>query len=163
MSAEAKDKPGVKCVAYRNTGTYGTPTWTPLTCIKDANVAKPWDLSEASVRATRVKLYAPAQVDFAVSITVKCDNVDTGYKALNAKTVDATVLDMLILDGPLTDEGAEGVRAHWHVSDTGQDQSIGVGATYKTLDLKPGFSTEGWPMAVAVGAASAITMTAPGA
>lgn len=162
MAATSGNKAGVKAKLYRNTGTYGTPTWTELTFVRDVNIGQPWDFSEASIRATRVKLYAPSQKDFAPTVTVKCDNADPGYIALCAVDVTAGVIDTLVLDGALTDEGARGVRAHFHYSDTGQDQSVGVGAMYKTFEMKPGFSSEGWPMGVVVGASSALTMTAPG-
>ena len=162
MAAVSAVKPGIKCVAYRNTGTYGSPTWTALNLVSDANVGKGWEFGPADVRATRVKLYAPSQMDMNPTITMRCDDLDTGYKAISAASVSAAVIDMLLLDGPIATEGTEGIRAHFHISDTGQDQGKSVGTVYKNFELKPGLSSEGYPQNVIMGATSTLNMTAPG-
>jgi hypothetical protein len=164
MAAVSAIKPAIKAVIYRNTASstpYASPTWTALTLVRDVNAARPWDFGDASIRATRVKLYHPTQMDFAFSMTMRCDDLDTGYLAIDAAAVSGAVLDLLILDGALTVEGSRGVRAHFHVSDTGQDQAIG-NILYKTYELKAGFSSDGVPKAISVGASSAITATDPG-
>jgi hypothetical protein len=160
MPAVSAIKPAIKAKFYRNTGNYGTPVWVAIDYIRDANVGKGWDFTDASIRGTRVKLYAPTQVDFALTATARCDDLDAGYLALDALTVNGATADFLVLDGALTVEGTRGVRADFHVSDAGQDQSIG-NVLYKQFELKPGVSAN-FPMAIVVGASSAITMTAPG-
>jgi len=161
MAATSAVKQAIKAVVYRNTGTYGSPTWTAITAVKDASSATPWDLTDASTRATRVKLYAPTQIDFAATLTVRCDDADTGYNALADASISGTAQDLLILDGPIATEGVRGVRAHFHVSATGQDQAIG-NVLYTNFDLKPGFSTDGTPKAIVTGSGSALTATSPG-
>ena len=132
-------KAGIAGVAYRNTGTYGSPTWTAAPIVADVQFALPWDFGDGSSRVTRAKLYGKTQVDASVSPTA--------------------VLDMLILDGPVTKEGARGVRAHFLFSLAGQPQGRGDGV-YTTFDLKFGVSSEGVPSAVIVGASSALTAVA---
>ena len=166
MAAAYGIKIGPKCVAYRNTGTYGTPTWTAITFVRDAQVAIPWDLVEASIRDTRVKLYHPTQIDFAVSLTVRCDDADAGYQALLGAAQEGTTIDMMILDGLVSVEGSAGVRSHFHVSMTGQPQGTGD-VLYATFDLKPGFGLDGSsaaakPKYAVAGAASAMTFSDPG-
>ncbi len=166
MAAAYGIKIGAKAVAYRNTGTYGTPTWTAITNVRDASVAYPWDLVDASIRATRVKLYAPTQIDFAVSLTVRCDDLDAGYQALLAAAQEGTTIDMLIMDGLISVEGSAGVRAHFHATLTGQPQGIGD-VLYATFDLKPGFGLDGSaapavPKYAVAGASSAVTYPDPG-
>lgn len=161
MAASSAVKAGIKAVIYRNTGTYGSPTWTAITLARDTQTNAPWDLAEASVRATRVKLYHPTQIDFQCSATVRADDADTGYNALADAAVSGTALDLLILDGPISTEGTRGLRAHFHVSLNSSPEEIG-GAIYKTFDLKPGFSTDGTPKAIVTGASSALTQTSPG-
>ncbi|WP_020473383.1 hypothetical protein [Zavarzinella formosa] len=160
MSATAGVKPAVKAKVYLNTDEYDDPTWVDMDIIRDVNTGKPWDLGDASTRASRVKLYAPTQQDWALTATARCDNADTNYKALTGASVSAAMLDLLILDGPITSEGTEGYRAWLHVSETGQDQTIGNNL-YKNFDFKPGVAPD-LPKCVTVGASSALTMTSPG-
>ena len=169
MAAAFGIKIGPKCVAYRNTAVstpYASPTWTAINNVRDASVAIPWDLVEASIRDTRVKLYHPTQIDFAVSLTVRCDDADAGYQALLAAAQEGTTIDMMILDGPVTTEGSAGVRSYFHVSLTGQPQGIGD-VLYATFDLKPGFGLDGSaapakPKYAVAGASSAMTYSDPG-
>jgi hypothetical protein len=161
MAAVSAVKPAIKAIIYRNTASYGSPTWTALTLVRDVNAARPWDFGDASIRASRVKLYHPTQMDFAFSMTMRCDDADTGYLAIDAAAVSGAQIEFLILDGPLTTEGTRGVRASFHISDTGQDQAIG-NILYKNYELKAGFSTDAYPKAISVGASSALTETAPG-
>lgn len=160
MAATSAVKTGIAARAYRNTGTYGSPTWTALNLIKDARSPKPWDMVEAGSRETRAKLVAKTRIDLSPQLVVRADDADAGYAALVAAAISPTTLvDMMILDGPVTTEGVRGVRAEWHVSQTEQPQEAD-GVIYDTFDLKPGWSSNGYPSSVAVGTASACTFTA---
>ena len=161
MAATSAVKPAIKAVIYRNTGTYGSPTWTAMTLVRDVNISRPWDFASADVRATRVKLYAPTQMDFAVTMTMRCDDADTAYLAVDAAAISGAAVEFLILDGPIATEGVRGVRSHFHISDTGQDQAIG-NVLYKNYELKAAFSTDGVPKAIVTGATSSLTATDPG-
>lgn len=160
MAASAGAHVAVKAKLYRNSGTYGSPTWAALDLVKDVSTGSPWDMVDASVRGSRVKLYAPTQIDFAINMTMRIDYADTGYQAIRAAAVSAAALDLLVLDGAITEEGAQGFRADFHVSLTAQDQAIG-NVLYDSFDLKPGVATN-YPKAIVVGTASALTPTAPG-
>jgi hypothetical protein len=160
MAATAGAHVGVKAKIYRNTGTYGSPTWVAMDLVKDVSVGMPWDMVDASVRGSRVKLYAPTQTDFSINMSMRIDYADTAYLAIRAASVSATAQDLLVLDGAVTEEGAQGFRADFHVSLTAQDQAIG-NVLYDSFDLKPGVATN-YPKAIVMGAASAITATTPG-
>lgn len=168
MAATAGIKIGAKCVAYRNTAgstPYASPTWTGIDHVRDSTNAFPWDMADASVRASRVKLYHPTQQDFAVSLTVRCDDANAGYQALLAASQEGTTLDLLLMDGSNLTEGAAGVRAHFHASLTGQPQGIGD-VLYATFDLKPGFGVNDsgapvYPKYVVAGAPTGTPATVP--
>ncbi len=170
MAASPGIKPAIKAVLYRNTASdgtkYATPTWTAVDHVRDVSAATPWDMASADIRATRVKLYHPTQQDFAFSAVVRCDDANAGYQALLAASQEGTALDLLILDGPIGVEGSAGVRAFFHVSNTGQDQAIG-NVLYSTFDLKPGFGVNdsgaaAYPKYAVAGASGAMTFADPG-
>lgn len=161
MAATDGVRVGIACKIYRNTGSYGTPTWTEIGHARDVDVAAPWEFADASIRATRVKLYAATQVDFAPSVVVRKNDADAGYQALRAAADEATAMDLLILDGAVTNEGARGFRAHFTPSLTGAPQTINA-VVYDTFELKPAYSTDGYPQYAVVGASSNVTFSAPG-
>jgi hypothetical protein len=161
MAAAVGSKLGIQCKVYRNTGTYGSPTWVAINLVRDDSPASPWDMVPADSRETPVKLYEKTQIDFTDTLTVRCDNADAGYQALCNTAAGRTPIDLLILDGPITVEGTLGYRAHWHLSKTGQDQAIGS-VLYAQFDCKPAPHSAGTPKLVSVGASSALTLTDPG-
>jgi hypothetical protein len=160
MAAVSKVKAGIAAKAYVNTGSYGTPVWAAADCVADAQPAFPWDFGDASSRATRAKLYGKTQIDLSCQLVCRADDADATYQDfVDAAFDDETALDMLILDGAITDEGARGVRAHYLFSLSSQPQGRGD-LVYSTFDIKPSYSTEGAPKSVVMGAASAPTFTA---
>lgn len=161
MAAASGVKVGIKSKIYRNTGTYGSPTWTEITLVRDGTLNVPWDLADASTRATRVKLNAKTMLDLTFNCAVRADDADAGAVALFGAAFEDTVIDVLALDGPISTEGSSGVRFHALVNMTSQDQGAGS-VVYNTYDLKPGFSTEGYPKYIVTGSSSALTAADPG-
>lgn len=160
MAAAGGAKAGIDGAVYRNTGTYGSPTWAEVTAVRNVNPAYPWDMGDASARATNVKLFRKTQADWSLSFDVRCDDLDAGYQAVYDNAfLPATLLDMMFLNGPITEEGAAGVRFHANLSISGTTQGIGD-VQYDTFDAKPGYHTDGVPKVVDVGTASALTYTA---
>ena len=160
MSATAGIKQGNRAVVYRNTGTYGSPTWTAVGLVKDDSEASPWDMVEAGARETLAKLYAKTRTDIGNTLVVRADDSDAGYNALaDAAESQTSALDVMILDGPITAEGARGERYTALVNKTGKPKDID-GVIYVTFDLKPTWDSNGYPSKVVMGATSTATFTA---
>ena len=161
MSTVSANKPGIGGRLYRNSGTYGSPTWAQIDRVKDVTPSMPWDMVEAGSRATRAKLYMKARTDLSIQVVCKADDADAGYGALRDAAVSpTTVVDCLILDGAITIEGARGWRGEFLVNLTGQPQEID-GSIYDTFELKPTFTTNAaGPSTVVMGATSTPTFTA---
>ncbi len=159
MAGTAGSKVGIGGVVYRNTNTYISPTWAPQSSVKDVNFGQPWDMGDASTRATRAKLSAKTQVDLAISVVMKADNLATDYQAfITAAMSPTSTLDLLILDGLITAEAAHGVRCQFLVSQSGQSQAIGD-VIYDTFDLKPAYSTDGVPSWVVMNSGNSPSIT----
>lgn len=162
MAATAGPKSGIDGAVYRNTGSYATPVWAEIDQIRDVTPGQGWDMGDASVRATRAKLYHKTQQDIAPQVVCRADDADAGYQALYDAAVHPTLtLDLLVLDGPLTREGSSGFRADFLVNASGGPTQGAGDVQYTTFDLRPGFAAAGqFPKIVDVGAASATTFTA---
>lgn len=135
-------KLGILAKSYRNTGTYGTPVWSEVTCISDWTSTGSWDTVEASTRASRVKSGAKTLFDVGVSGKLKVSDDDTNYLAFRAALFSQTAtLDLLVLDGPRTASGVTGVRANFIVSKGDQSQGLGD-ALHLDITLMPDAYTD---------------------
>jgi hypothetical protein len=129
-------KLGILSKFLRNTATYDAAAWGEVDRVRDVQVAAAWDLPEASARMSRVKTYAPTQMDITATVTVRNDTTDAGYLALRSASLTGAAIDVMILSGPISETGSFGFRGEFHVSLTGQDQSIGS-VIYDVFDLRP--------------------------
>ena len=116
-------------------------------------------MGDASSRQTKAKLYKKTQIDVGAQVVARADDADAGYQFLYDNHWLDVPQDVLVLDGPLTEEGAAGVRFHANVSFAGVSQGAGD-VQYGTFDLKPAYSALGVPKVVDVGASSSLTFTA---
>ncbi len=159
MPAVTAFKTGIGSGVYRNTGTYGSPTWTAQTLVQSVTLSCPWDFVDANSRASPVKLYGKALVDIGLQISFRTDDLDTGFLAfLAAHWGRSTLLDLLVLNGLIATEGAQGVRGEFLVSLSGEPQDIG-GSVISTFDLKPTYTTNGYPKSVLMGSGSTPTLS----
>lgn len=129
-------KLGIKCVLYRNTATYGSPTWNAIACVKDLTVNPAWDEADGSTRASRVKLSAKTLMGLEISGTVKADYTDEDYAVLLDALNSDDVLDLMVLNGPSTENDVTGYRADFQVFSGSQDQASGA-IVFDSIVLKP--------------------------
>lgn len=154
-------KLGIKAVIYRNTGSYGSPSWAAMNSVRDVTVTAPFDMVEAITRSSRVKLYAKTLMDLGVQLMVRKDDNSTDAVAILAAAMNDTVFDCLVLDGPLATEGSTGFRSHFIINLASESQGA-ADVIYDTYDLKPCFSADGTPKYVTIGASATIAATNPG-
>lgn len=160
MAETAAVQPGVAAGVYRNAGTYGSPTWTEITYVRNVSPSMKWNRGDASIRATKAVLQAKTQVAISGTIECRADPADAGYQALftASVTVSSSAPDLMILDGDIATEGVKGVRAHMNL-DFEQNQDIG-GVIYTTFAYDPAWHTDGYPSYVEMGSASTPSFTA---
>lgn len=160
MAEAAAIQPAVDAFFGRNTGTYGSPSWTEVTIIRDVTNPQNWDWADASSRQGRAKLFGKTLIDLSGTVNVRADPADAGYQAIFDATVTRTPIDCLILDGDIATEGVKGKRIHAGFSMTNQDQAIG-NIIYSEFDYKPMFHVDnaGICKYVEMGASSTPTFT----
>lgn len=150
---------GINAKVYRNTGTYGSPTWTAISLVRDVQDASTFQEADASSRATKAVLTKKTMTQIQHDLVVRADASDAGYQALWDASQDGTVIDVLILDNAITVEGSLGYRYHAEVFKTGQNQDAS-GVIYTNFTLKPGYSSDGVPSKIEMAASSVLTPTA---
>lgn len=150
---------GLAGTVNRNTNNYATPTWTEITLVADVQENITWDQADASDRASRIKRFVKTMLDIGFTVRVRNDLTDAGYDALwTALFSPTSTLDLLILDGPTTEVGAQGVRADFQVMSGNQGQAL-ADALFREFELRPSIDTNP-PKYAEVTATDTITYTA---
>lgn len=135
--ASAAAKLGLKCVAYLNSASYATPTWTAVVAVSDWKVSAPWDEGDASTRESRLKLALKTLLGLEISGKLRNSNSgDNNYTTIMAALVTDAQLDMMILNGNENTNGVSGFRASFQVFDGSEDQGLGA-VVFDEIKLKP--------------------------
>ncbi len=159
MAAQTQILAGIAAVLYKNSGSYGTPTWGAQNNIRSVTPGFPWDFADSPSRATPIKIYVKTQVDLAIQVMMRADPADANYTAwVDAHWNRTLVLDLLILNAKLATEGARGLRGEFLVSMTNEAQEID-GTIFSTFDIKPTITNNGLPKSAVMGASSTPTFT----
>lgn len=151
---------GLNAKAYRNTGSYGAPTWSEMTLISDMSVNPSWEEADASARESRIKQTVKTLMMLDISGKMKKKPSDANYTALMNAMLSDDVLDLLIMDGDKDTEGNRGWRADFQVFSTNEDQAMG-NVLFEEFTLKPSI-TGNPPKAVLVAAGPTLTYSIPG-
>lgn len=149
-------KLGILARLYRNTGSYDTPIWTVMNGWSDAALRVAWDKADASTRDSRVKGGVKTQLDLGFTGKYKVSDDNAGYLALWGLTFNDDTIDLLILNGPIADNGVRGVRYDAQVYSAGEDQGLGV-ALFDEFTIDPYIFDHEPAIAVITGGAPVFT------
>jgi len=111
---------GVECKAYRNTGTYGTPTWTEVTIVGDATISGERPEADMAARGDVVAKFRVGILRWQVEFDLVYQNGHAGYDAIRDAFLNKTVLDMLFLDGASGTTDNEGLRSELYFTNFGR-------------------------------------------
>jgi len=152
---------GIESVLYLNGGTYGSPTWGALTFINDLTVNNQWDKADANSRASRIKQAVKTLLGLSWTGTILVPGeTDADYTTIiNAMNAD-TVLDIMVLNGPNTENGVRGYRCDVQVTNATEDQGGGA-VLYDQIEFMPTPSTNP-PKSVLVTSGAPVFSALPG-
>lgn len=132
---------GKDCIGYRNSGTYGTPTWSAVTAIKNVKFSSEMGKWDGSRRAVGVKQYAPTLDDFGIEFNLVYKPADGGAcEAIRDAHFNRTAIDMAFATGAIASAGTEYVRAEWGVFTWSRDEPLEEGVMVD-VGLAPSIST----------------------
>lgn len=132
---------GLDCKAYRNTGTYATPTWDELTNTKEVTLNLDKSESDVTTRGNAGwRAVAAALKDGSIDLSIQL-NPDS-HADLTA-FIDAyfnnTQVECAFMDGDITTTGSEGLRASFEVMSASRAEPLEEGVVW-TFTLKPGLA-----------------------
>lgn len=108
-------KAGTVMQLYRNTGSWGTPTWVAQK-VKDLKFSdKPAGMFDTSDRTTSVNTKVPTRFEWSISFDFIHDSGDAGLMALVTAAQLGTGIDMAVTDDAIATSGTRGYHAEWCV------------------------------------------------
>lgn len=126
---------GLNAVTYRNSATWGSPTW--VACPEFENILVDPRFAElgANSRASPFAMMTPGLAGVSISGRLKVKPGNTNYEAIMDAFMLRTMIDLLILDGPNTLVGARGARAECYLFAARDDQGIEA-RLYRELEIR---------------------------
>lgn len=115
-----------------NTASYDSATWAEIDIVQDVNVAKKketFDTSKRRGKGIRTKRMTMLEIIVTGKMQV-ADGVATGnpdwdqFKYFSDAWDADGILDLMLIDGPLTTNGSKGFRGFFQLSTFDEDQSI---------------------------------------
>lgn len=108
---------GFQCKLYRNTGSYGTPTWTEITNVKDLEIGFAFSEADVSTRAGggfREKM--AGLLDAPITWGMVYDPADTVFTALRTAAFARTVVEFAVADAAIATNGTHYFRVHTQIT-----------------------------------------------
>ena len=141
MAAAAGIRLSFNATACRNTGTYGSPTWTAIGIVGDVKADMTFEEADSSVRnGAGFKWSDPTLLGISIDLDIKCVPVDTGYLALRAAALARTAVDVMFSTKGNADSGELTLRADFKFFKFGQDEALN-GIIVNPCTIKPCYSS----------------------
>lgn len=108
---------GLNCKLYRNTGTYGAPTWAEVENIKDLTLTQNSDTADASRRGSGgFKASVITLRDISVSFDMVYVSSDADWTTLKTAWINGTAIEFAIVNGGIASSGTKGIRGTFQLS-----------------------------------------------
>ncbi len=132
---------GRNCKMYRNTGTYGSPTWNEIPGVRDVTLNLDSESADVQTRANGV-WGADAVVKLAASIDFEMiwDTTDADLTALLTAYLAISAVEFLILDGAQGTSGSQGLRATCNITKFARTETLNEAAK-ASVSIKPTLAT----------------------
>lgn len=110
-------KLGGECYLYRNSATYGSPTWNELTNTEDVSRPDSRPAGEFKTRAQDFVLHKVGKRTLAINFNYVYDPSDDDFDVLVAAYAARTAIEFAAMDGPIATAGTQGLRASYQISE----------------------------------------------
>jgi len=133
---------GQECFAYRNTGSYSSPTWTAIPKAKDVSISLSAGEVETNSRGSSWKLSRQGLKELSISMGYATkQGTDAVFDALRAAFFNGTDVEFLFLDGAATETGAQGIRAFCQIFSNTINEGLEDART-ADFEMKPCYHEE---------------------
>jgi hypothetical protein len=109
---------------YRNTGTYGSPTWNEVPNVKDLSVSIEKGEADASTRESSWKQVRGSLKDATIEFGMVYDTGDVDWTALRDAFLNSTPVELAIADGAIATNGTQYLRVSVEVMKFSTTQAL---------------------------------------
>jgi predicted secreted protein len=120
---------------YYNAGTYGSPSWSEITNVKDVTLNLDKDEVDVTTRASGgYKEFVDGLIDASISFNMLWDTEDTAFTAIRTAFFAKSAVEFLVLDGNVT--AGQGLRATCMVKSFSRNETLGEALTVD-VEVRP--------------------------
>jgi len=136
-------KLGMQAKLYRNSGSYGTPTWVEVGNVKDltlnleAGEADVTTRSNSGWRATVATLK-----DGSIEFEMVWDTTDPNFTAIQQGFFNNTPVEFAVMDGAIATAGSQGLRATMSITNFSRSEALEE-AIMVSVTAKPTYAANG--------------------
>ena len=124
-----KKRLGGECKLYRNSGTYGSPTWNEITEIEDLSLPMTKGAGEFKTRGSKWLKKKGGKIEAGIEWKHYYDPGDDDFPVLRDAFLNGTTVDLACVDGPIATTGTAGLRAVMEVLEFPIDEPLEDGAS----------------------------------
>lgn len=122
---------------YRNSGSYGSPTWDLISNVKDLTLNLDKDETDVTTRASGgFKEFVDGMIDASVEWSMLWDTSDANFTAIRTAFFAKTAVEFLILDGDEGTAGSQGLRVTCMVKGFTRNETLGE-ALMVDVNIRP--------------------------
>ena len=107
---------GFNCKLYRNTGSWGSPTWNEITIARDVTLNTEKSMAEAISRASDWRMKLPTIKDATVDFDILADTTVDDYDVLSDAYLTDDLINFAVADGTIATSGTQYFKADCYVT-----------------------------------------------
>ena len=131
---------GMDAKLYRNTGSFGSPTWTEVTNVKDLTLNLEKGEADVTTRANGGwRATVGTLKDASIEFQMVWDTVDAGFDAIRQAFFNNTPIEFAVMDGDITDPDSEGLRATFDIFNFTRNEALEE-AIMVDVSIKPTYA-----------------------
>lgn len=116
---------GMNCKAYRNTASYASPTWNEIVNVRDLSLSLEADEADVTTRGNNGwKATVQTLKDATVEFQMVWDTADADFTAFQEAFLDNTTIECAFMDGPISTNGQQGLRATFMVTNFSRTENL---------------------------------------
>ena len=111
---------------YRNSGSYGSPTWVEIDNVKDLTLNLDKDETDVTTRGSGgFKEFVDGMIDASIDWGMLWDTADANFTAIRTAFFAKTNIEFLILDGDEATAGSQGLRVTCMIKAFTRNETLG--------------------------------------
>ena len=134
-------KLGMDAKLYRNTGSYGSPTWNEMPNVKDVTLNLEAGEADVTTRGNNGWRATVATLkDASVEFEMVWDSADADFVAIRDAFLNKTAIELAVMDGDIETAGNQGLRASCMVTNFTRNEPLEEAITV-AVTVKPTYAT----------------------